>query len=74
LRKTELPGKWERLQEWCEDASQLDAGRQYRALFVREEDWERYKPKGFHDAVAAFAAIPPLNRSQIRSILKSERL
>ncbi len=36
------------------DASKLNAGRQYRALFVRKEDWERYKPKSFHDAVAAF--------------------
>ncbi len=52
------PGKWERLQQWCEDASKLDAGRQYRALFVREEDWERYKPKTFHDAVAVFAQYP----------------
>ena len=39
---------------WCEDSGKLDAGRQYRALFVREEDCERYKPKSFHDAVAAF--------------------
>ncbi|HEY5055756.1 MAG TPA: type III restriction endonuclease subunit R, partial [Acidobacteriaceae bacterium] len=48
------PGKWNRLQQWCADASRLDSGRQYRALFVREEDWERYRPKNFHDAVAAF--------------------
>jgi hypothetical protein len=42
----------------CEDPSKPDAGQQYRALFVREEGWEQYKPKGFRDAVAAFAAIP----------------
>jgi type III restriction enzyme len=48
------PGKWERLQQWCADASKLDAGRQYKALFVREEDWERNKPKSFRDAVAVF--------------------
>jgi type III restriction enzyme len=48
------PGKWDRLQQWCADASKLDSGRQYRALFVREEDWERYKPKSFSDAVAVF--------------------
>jgi type III restriction enzyme len=51
------PGKWDRLQQWCADASRLDSGRQYRALLVREEDWERYKPKSFHDAVAAFGLI-----------------
>jgi len=51
------PGKWERLQQWCSDASRLDSGRQYRALFVREEDWERYKPKSFRDAAAVFASV-----------------
>jgi type III restriction enzyme len=50
------PGKWERLQQWCADASALDGGHSYHALFVREEDWERYKPKSFHDAIAAFSA------------------
>jgi type III restriction enzyme len=49
------PGKWERLKQWCKDASAVDGGQQYRALFVREEDWEHYKPKSFYDAVAAFA-------------------
>ncbi|WP_263353270.1 hypothetical protein [Acidicapsa acidisoli] len=32
------PGKWERLQQWCANASKLDSSRQNRALFVREED------------------------------------
>ena len=53
------PGKWERLQQWCSDASRLDSGRQYRALFVREEDWERYKPKSFRDVVAVFGGSEP---------------
>ena len=50
------PGKWERLQQWCADASALDGGQQYKPLFVREEDWEQYKPKTFHDAIAAFSS------------------
>jgi type III restriction enzyme len=53
------PGKWDRLQQWCADASKLDVGQQYRALFVREEDWERYKPKSFRDAVAVFGNSGP---------------
>jgi type III restriction enzyme len=53
------PGKWERLQQWCSDASRLDSGQQYRALFVREEDWERYKPKSFRDAAAVFGGSVP---------------
>lgn len=50
------PCKWERLQQWCADASALDGGQQYKPLFVREEDWEQYKPKTFHDAIAAFSS------------------
>jgi len=56
---TNDPGKWDRLQQWCADASRLDPGREYRALFVREEDWGRYKPKTFHDAVAVFGGTAP---------------
>lgn len=26
-----------------------------QALFVRDEDWDQYKPKSFHDAIASFA-------------------
>ena len=48
------PGKWERLKRWTADATALDTGKTYKALFVREEDWEQYKPHSFHDAIAAF--------------------
>ncbi len=51
------PGKWERLKQWCADSSRL-SGKKFRALFVREEDWERYHPRTFHDAIAAFEASP----------------
>jgi len=34
------PRKWQRLKLWCEDASMQDAPRRYRALFVRQEEWE----------------------------------
>jgi type III restriction enzyme len=48
------PGKWERLKQWCADSTRLDTGRTYRALFVREEAWDSYHPRTFHDAIAAF--------------------
>jgi type III restriction enzyme len=48
------PLKWERLQQWCADASSHDdQGRVFSPLFVRQEDWERYKPARFHDLIAA---------------------
>ena len=50
------PGKWGRLKQWCEDATRVDGGPVYRALYVQEEDWERYQPKTFRDAIAAFVA------------------
>ncbi len=48
------PGKWERLKQWCQDASAADGSIQYCPLFVREEDWEKYKPTNFQNAIAAF--------------------
>jgi type III restriction enzyme len=53
------PGKWDRLQQWCKDASRLGSGQQCRAHFVREEDWKRYKPKSFHDAVVVYENEKP---------------
>ena len=44
---------WERLKQWTTDASAPDAGVEYKALFVREEDWEKYKPKTFQEAIGA---------------------
>jgi type III restriction enzyme len=47
--------KWERLQQWCEDASARDDGRSYHPLLVREDDWNAHRPKGFAELAAAFA-------------------
>ena len=48
------PLKWERLKQWCRDASIHDEeGRAFSPLFVRKEDWERYQPALFQDLVAA---------------------
>lgn len=48
------PLKWNRLQQWCGDATAHDeASRTFSPLFVRQEDWERYKSVRFHDVIAA---------------------
>ncbi len=48
------PLKWERLRQWCEDASKHNpAGRQFHALFVRQEDWEAHKLTSFGQLVTA---------------------
>ena len=48
--------KWERLKLWCADASAQDAPRAYRALFVRQEDWESLlnPVRRLGEAVSAF--------------------
>ena len=48
------PPKWERLKQWCKDASALDPERTYRALFVREEDWIKYRAKSFSEATSVY--------------------
>jgi type III restriction enzyme len=45
------PAKWERLHQWCADASALDPERTYSPLFVRQEAWEEYRPRSFEDLV-----------------------
>jgi type III restriction enzyme len=51
----EDPKKWERLQQWCQDATAKDPSHTYRALFVRQEKWEEYRPKTFRELRQAFA-------------------
>ena len=48
--------KWERLVLWCEDATAQDAPNLYRALFVRQDDWEALlnPVRTLGQAVAAF--------------------
>lgn len=33
--------KWDRLKLWCADATEQDAPRRYRPMFVTQEEWER---------------------------------
>lgn len=47
------PQKWERLKQWCEDATAHDPKKHYRALFVRQEEWEKYHPATFKELVKA---------------------
>jgi type III restriction enzyme len=48
------PPKWERLQQWCADATAHDGKRWFHALFVRQEDWEAHRPKNFDQLAAGF--------------------
>ena len=48
------PAKWERLQQWCADATTHDRARSFHALFVRQEEWEAHRPKDFGQLVRGF--------------------
>ena len=48
------PLKWERLQQWCADATEHDdQGRTFQPLFVRQEDWEAQKFTSFGQVMTA---------------------
>lgn len=48
------PLKWARLKQWCADASAADGGRAYRALFVGQEEWDKYPVSSFQEGVGTF--------------------
>jgi type III restriction enzyme len=50
----EDPRKWGRLCQWCADATAKEGTRRFRSLFVRQEAWEKYRPKTFKALCAAF--------------------
>ena len=47
------PPKWERLQQWCGDATAHEGSRVFKPLFVRQEAYEKYQPKDFASLVTS---------------------
>jgi type III restriction enzyme len=48
------PRKWERLKSWVVDATARTEDVTYRALFVREEEWDKQPLYSLDQAIAAF--------------------
>lgn len=48
------PRKWERLCQWCTDASSKKPSLHFQPLFIRQEKWDQYRPKTFKDLRAGF--------------------
>lgn len=46
--------KIKRLKQWCEDASERQKRIAYKMVYVKQEDWERYKVKSFEELVSVF--------------------
>ena len=43
--------KFERLQKWCKDVNSRQSRVEYKALYIKQEEWEKYKLKSFDEAV-----------------------
>jgi len=48
------PHKIERLKQWCEDANKRQKKITYKMLYVKQEEWEKYKPKDFKELIDTF--------------------
>ena len=39
------------VKQWCEDANKRQSKIEYRMLYVKQEEWEKYKPETFNELV-----------------------
>ncbi|MDP2812383.1 MAG: DEAD/DEAH box helicase family protein [bacterium] len=46
--------KIKRLEQWCEDASTRQKKNVYKMLYVRQEEWDKYKPQSFKQLAETF--------------------
>ena len=48
------PLKIKRLSQWCDDANARQKKIAYKMLYVKQEDWEKYKPDTWKKVIAIF--------------------
>jgi len=46
--------KIKRLAQWCADASERQKKIAYKMLYVKQEEWDKYKPTSFRQLVKVF--------------------
>lgn len=49
------PLKITRLAQWCDDANNRQKKIEYKMLYVKQEDWDKYKPKNWNDIIQVFS-------------------
>jgi type III restriction enzyme len=60
LEDLDVLPKWQRLKQWCVDATRLDpARRTFRSMFVPQDDFVQYNPKSWSQAVSLFEDAEP---------------
>jgi len=48
------PLKIARLKQWCEDVNKSQADVVFRCLYIRQEEYEKYRPRNFKDMINTF--------------------
>jgi type III restriction enzyme len=46
--------KFERLEKWCEDVNDRQTKMIYKALYLKQEDWEENRAKSFDELIRLF--------------------
>jgi len=46
--------KIKRLEQWCKDASERQKKIAYKMLYVKQEEWDKYKPTSFKQLAGTF--------------------
>ena len=46
--------KYERLKKWCEDVNSRQDRVSYKSLYVKQDEWDKYKVKNFEELVSIF--------------------
>ncbi|MEW5767319.1 MAG: DEAD/DEAH box helicase family protein [bacterium] len=49
------PLKITRLAQWCDDANNRQKKIEYKMLYVKQEDWDKYKPNNWNDIIQVFS-------------------
>lgn len=48
------PLKIERLKQWCEDINKVQKKTIYKMLYIKQEEFEKYKPKAFKELIEGY--------------------
>jgi len=49
------PLKIKRLKQWCKDANNRQSKIQYKMLYIKQDDWQKYQPKKYKDLIDIFS-------------------
>ncbi|MDQ6699297.1 MAG: hypothetical protein M3Z36_03825, partial [Acidobacteriota bacterium] len=50
----DVPLKLQRLQQWCADINEIQAGVKYDFVYVDQESFDRYRPASFRQLIDGF--------------------